>query len=61
MAGPLAPLVGPLVRWILVGVATSVGWKLGTYAVGKLHDPEWKDVKHTWTGRKEAPAEIDRG
>jgi hypothetical protein len=56
MAGPLAPLVGPLVRWFLVGVATSVGWKLGTFAVDKLNETEWKDLKHTWTGRDGAPA-----
>ncbi len=53
--GPLAPLVGPLVRWFLVGVATSVGWKLGSYAVEKMSEPEWKDVKHTWTGRDQTP------
>lgn len=51
MAAPLAPLVGALVRWFLVGVAASVGWKLGSYAIEKLADPEWKDLKYTWTGR----------
>lgn len=52
MAAPLAPLVGPLVRWFLVGVAASVGWKLGSYVIEKLADPEWKDLAYTWTGRR---------
>ncbi len=55
MAGPLAPLVGPLVRWFLIGVATSVGWKLGSYAVEKMTETEWKDLKHTWSGRDRPP------
>ena len=55
MAAPLAPLVGTLIRWFLVGLVTSAGWKLGSYAAGKFTEEEWKDLKHTWTGRDNPP------
>ena len=60
MAAPLAPLVGTLVRWFLVGLATSAGWKVGSYAVGKLAEDEWRDLKHTWTGRDNRETDDDR-
>lgn len=57
MPAPLAPLVGTLVRWFLVGIASSLGWKLGSYMIGKMREPQWQDMKHTWTGRAEHPGE----
>ena len=61
MAGPLAPVVGTLVRWFLIGVVASAGWKLGSYALGKLSEEEWKDLKHTWTGKPESPPGTEQG
>lgn len=51
MPAPLAPLVATVVRWFLVGVASSLCWKFGSYAVEKMREPQWRDMKHTWTGR----------
>lgn len=54
------PILLPILRWMLLGAAASIGWRLATYAVDRLNDDQWitegfqdtlKDLKHTWTGR----------
>jgi hypothetical protein len=59
MPAPLAPLVGTIVRWFFVGVMSSVAWKLGSYTVEKMREPQWQDLRRTWTGRAEEPGERD--
>jgi hypothetical protein len=56
------PLLFPILRWMVLGAAASIGWRLASYAADKVNEDDWitdglqdtlRDLKHTWSGRSD--------
>jgi hypothetical protein len=64
----MGPLAAVALRWLVAGVAMSLGIELGKTIINKANEGEWltkgmedtmKDIKHTWMGHAPEKPEAD--